>query len=199
LKRVYFDNAATSYPKPPSVSDSMLEYIRDIGSNVNRSGYGDAYKAEDILYETRQLLCSMFKGDDCKNVIFTSNITASLNFILKGLLKSGDHVLTSSMEHNAVMRPLKQLGRAGITYDTIPCFDDGSLNTSSLLSMIRPDTKAVVMTHASNICGTLMPLMEIGKICKDNNLYFIGLCTDSRAFPHRYERHEYRCSCLYRT
>lgn len=173
MKRVYFDNAATSYPKPPSVSDSMLEYIRDIGSNVNRSGYGDAYKAEDILYETRQLLCSMFNGDDCKNVIFTSNITASLNFILKGLLKSGNHVLTSSMEHNAVMRPLKQLGRAGVSFETIPCFDDGSLNTSSFLSMIRPDTKAVVMTHASNICGTLMPLMEIGKICKDNNLYFI--------------------------
>lgn len=173
MKRIYFDNAATSYPKPTQVCESMLDYIQNIGTNVNRSGYGDAYKAEDILYETRQLLCSMFNGDDCKNVIFTSNITTSLNIVLKGLLKQGDHILTSSMEHNAVMRPLKQLSLLGITYDLIPCFSDGSLDTSALSSMIKPTTKAIVMTHASNICGTLMPLFYVGKFCKENNLYFI--------------------------
>ena len=173
MKRIYFDNAATSYPKPVKVGEFMLDYIRNVGSNVNRSGYGDAYKAEDILYETRQLLCSMFNGADCKNVIFTANITTSLNVVLKGLLKSGDHILTSSMEHNAVMRPLKQLSSSGISYDNIPCFGDGSLDTSSLHSMLKPNTKAVVMTHASNICGTLMPMAEVGKFCRENKLYFI--------------------------
>lgn len=173
MKRIYFDNAATSYPKPAKVGESMLDYIQNVGSNVNRSGYKDAYKAEDILYETRQILCSMFNGGDCKNVIFTANITTSLNIVLKGLLKSGDHILTSSMEHNAVMRPLKQLSSSGISYDNIPCFSDGSLDTSSLNSMLKSNTKAVVMTHASNICGTLMPIAEVGKFCRENKLYFI--------------------------
>lgn len=173
MKRIYFDNAATSYPKPASVLDSMIKYVKDIGSNVNRSSYKSAYDAEDILYETRQLLCNMFNGDDCKNVVFTANITTSLNIILKGLLKEGDHILTSSMEHNAVMRPLAQLASKGISFDTIPCFSDGSLDISSLSSLLRPNTKAIVMTHASNICGTLMPISDVGKFCNENNLYFI--------------------------
>lgn len=173
LKRIYFDNAATSYPKPTSVLYSMLEYIKYIGSNVNRSSYGFSYEAEDILYETRQILCNMFNGDDCKNVVFTANITTSLNIILKGLLKSGDHILTSSMEHNAVMRPLSQLSLSGINYDTFPCFSDGSVDISSLSSMLKTNTKAIVITHASNVCGTLMPIFEIGRFCKENNLYFV--------------------------
>ena len=173
MKRIYFDNAATSYPKPASVLDSMIKYVKDIGSNVNRSSYKSAYDAEDILYETRQLLCNMFNGDDCKNVVFTANITTSLNIILKGLLKEGDHILTSSMEHNAVMRPLAQLASKGISFDTIPCFSDGSLDISSLSSLLRSNTKAIVMTHASNICGTLMPISDVGKFCNENNLYFI--------------------------
>lgn len=173
MKRIYFDNAATSYPKPASVLDSMIKYVKDIGSNVNRSSYKSAYDAEDILYETRQLLCNMFNGDDCKNVVFTANITTSLNIILKGLLKEGDHILTSSMEHNAVMRPLAQLASKGISFDTIPCFSDGSLDISSISSLLRPNTKAIVMTHASNICGTLMPISDVGKFCNENNLYFI--------------------------
>lgn len=173
MKRIYFDNAATSYPKPMSVSDSMLKYIRDIGSNVNRSGYGSAYEAEDVLYETRRLLCNRFNGSDCKNVVFTANITTSLNIILKGLLKPGDHVLTSSIEHNAVMRPLTQLSAKGITFDIVPCFSDGSPDISALSSMLMPATKAVVMTHASNVCGTVMPIADVGRFCKDHNLYFI--------------------------
>lgn len=173
MKRIYFDNAATSYPKPASVLDSMIKYVKDIGSNVNRSSYKSVYDAEDILYETRQLLCNMFNGDDCKNVVFTANITTSLNIILKGLLKEGDHILTSSMEHNAVMRPLAQLASKGISFDTIPCFSDGSLDISSLSYLLRPNTKAIVMTHASNICGTLMPISDVGKFCNENNLYFI--------------------------
>ena len=111
-KNVYLDQAATSFPKPESVTQSMLHYMTQIGCNVNRGSYSAALDAEDILFDTREQLSDFFHGDDCRNTIFTANVTTSLNVILKGLLKPGDHVLVSSMEHNAVMRPLQQLKKA---------------------------------------------------------------------------------------
>lgn len=184
MKRIYFDNAATSYPKPEGVGEAMLKYIKDIGCNVNRSGYSEAYMAENTLYDTRQLLCDMFHGGDPKNVVFTSNVTTSLNIILKGLLKEGDHILTSSMEHNAVMRPLTQLSLKDITFDRIPSFCDGTPDLLSLPSLLKKNTVAVVITHASNVCGSMTPLYEIGKFCKENNLYFIvDSAQTAGAFP----------------
>lgn len=127
MKKRYLDNASTSFPKPREVADAVYRYMTEIGSNINRGCYEDAYSVEEMVYETRQLICNLFHGSDCKNVVFTKNVTESLNIILKGYLKSGDHVLVSAMEHNAVMRPLVQLTQNGVTFDRIPCYPDGSL------------------------------------------------------------------------
>ena len=172
-RTIYFDNAATSFPKPDCVADAMINYIRNVGSNVNRGTYSSAYAAEDTLFSARERIAELFNGGDCRNVIFTANVTTSLNILIKGLLKPGDHVLVSSMEHNAVMRPLTQLLNEGITFDRIPANCMGELDLDSLDSLIKPNTRAIISTHASNVCGTLLPIAELGAFCHDHGLYFI--------------------------
>lgn len=173
MRKIYCDNGATSYPKAPLVGDSMINYINNIGCNVNRGAYSSSYEAENIVYETRELLCELFDFDKAENAIITANITASLNMVLKGLLCPGDNVIVSSMEHNAVMRPLSSLGKKGVTITKVPCNSLGEINIKDIQSAITHKTKAVVMTHGSNVCGTLLPINEIGQICKDNNIIFI--------------------------
>ncbi|WP_419750661.1 aminotransferase class V-fold PLP-dependent enzyme [Terrisporobacter petrolearius] len=173
MRKIYCDNGATSYPKAPLVGDSMINYINNIGCNVNRGAYSSSYEAENIVYETRELLCELFDFDKAENAIITANITASLNMVLKGLLCPGDNVIVSSMEHNAVMRPLSSLGKKGVTSTKVPCNSLGEINIKDIQSAITQKTKAVVMTHGSNVCGTLLPINEIGQICKYNNIIFI--------------------------
>lgn len=170
---IYFDQAATSYPKPDQVADAMAFYVRAIGCNVNRGSYSGAYKAEDIIFETRELLTNLFHGDDCKNTVFTSNITTSMNVLLKGLLRPGDHVLVSSMEHNAVMRPLQQLTGCGVEFDRIPCSRTGEMDLAVLPGLLKKNTRAVISTHASNVCGTMLPISGLGEFCGSNGLIFI--------------------------
>lgn len=173
MNRIYLDQASTSFPKAPGVAQAMMDYMTQNGANVNRGCYSSAYSAEEIIYETRQLLADLFHFPKCKNVIFTPNITTSLNFILKGFLKPGDHILVSAMEHNAVMRPVIQLTRQGITFDRIPCRQDGSIIVEQIEPLINPNTRAIVTLHASNVCGTQMPLTQIGEICQKHHLFFI--------------------------
>lgn len=170
---IYLDNASTSFPKAPTVATAMSDYITNRGININRGSYALAYDVEDIIYTTRQRLNTLFNGHDPSHVIFTQNVTMSLNMVIKGLLKAGDHVLVSSMEHNAVMRPLTQLLDKGITFDTIPCDSTGSIQMDSIEPLIRPNTVALIINHASNVCGTIQPLESIGPICKAHNLQFI--------------------------
>ena len=170
---IYLDNASTSFPKAPTVATAMSDYITNRGININRGSYALAYDVEDIIYTTRQRLNTLFNGHDPSHVIFTQNVTMSLNMVIKGLLKAGNHVLVSSMEHNAVMRPLTQLLNKGITFDIIPCDKTGSIQLESMDSLIRPNTVAMIINHASNVCGTIQPLESIGSICKDHNLQFI--------------------------
>lgn len=175
MENIYLDNGATSFPKPKEVIDSMTNYISNIGGNINRSSSSLSLSAENIVYETREKLCSLFNFDKPENLVFTGNITTSLNVILKGYLKPGDHVIVSSMEHNAVMRPLNSLSQSmGITYSRVQCNAMGELNPKDILPLIKPNTKAVVMTHGSNVCGTVLPYLEIGEICRNNNLTFIA-------------------------
>ena len=173
MNNIYLDNASTTFPKPKCVSDSVYRYMTEMGCNINRGGYENAYSVEKLVFETRELLANMFGASDCKNVVFTKNITESLNFIIKGYLKSGDHVLVSSMEHNAVMRPLVQLKKIGVSFSRIPCLETGELCIDSIPSLIRPNTKAIIMTHASNVCGTIMPIKEVGALCRKHSLSFI--------------------------
>ena len=185
MEKIYFDQASTTFPKPQEVADGMYQYMTQLGSNVNRGSYARAYQVEETVYETRQLLCALFgvAGDKniataanaavAKNVVFTKNVTESLNILLKGLLKPGDHVLVSSMEHNAVMRPLQQLTRQGVTCSRIPCDEKGQLLCESLDGLLTEKTRAVVMTHASNVCGTVLPIAKVGEFCRKHNLRFI--------------------------
>ena len=175
MAKIYLDQASTSYPKAPSVAQAVYDYLNGSAVNVNRGGYQAAYSVEEQIFETREQLLRLFhftsgKG---KNVTFTPNITTSLNILLKGLLKSGDHVLVSSMEHNAVMRPLVQLARHGVTFDRIPCSADGSLLIEKAEELLKPNTRLLVCLHASNVCGTIMPVQELGKFCKKHGLLFI--------------------------
>ena len=173
MNRIYLDQASTSFPKAPGVAQAMMDYLTMNGVNVNRGCYSSAYSAEEVIYETRQLLAELFHFSKCKNVIFTPNVTTSLNFILKGFLKPGDHILVSAMEHNAVMRPVVQLASLGISFARIPCRTDGSMILEKVEELIRPETKAIVTLHASNVCGTRMPLDALGEICQRHQLYFV--------------------------
>lgn len=173
MNRIYLDQASTSFPKAPGVAQAMMDYLTMNGVNVNRGCYSSAYSAEEVIYETRQLLAELFHFSKCKNVIFTPNVTTSLNFILKGFLKPGDHILVSAMEHNAVMRPVVQLASSRISFDRIPCRTDGSMILEKVEELIRPETKAIVTLHASNVCGTRMPLDALGEICQRHQLYFV--------------------------
>lgn len=172
-EKIYLDNAATSFPKPEEVPKAVYDYMTKLGTNVNRGGYATAYDTESVVFECRELIGALFHAPDYKNVVFTRNITESLNVVLKGLLHSGDHVIVSSMEHNAVMRPIRQLEKKGVSFTRAQCESDGSLKPEKLFACLRPDTKAVVMTHASNVFGTMLPIQEVGAFCKENGLVFI--------------------------
>lgn len=173
MKKIYLDQASTSFPKSPSVADAVSRYLSGFAVNINRGCYDTAYSVEEQVYETREQLCRLFHFPDCKNVIFTQNVTASLNILLKGLLKPKDHILVSAMEHNAIMRPLVQLQQAGVTFDRIPCDSSGNLCLSKAESLLRPQTKALACLHASNVCGTILPAKEIGEFCRRHGLTFI--------------------------
>lgn len=176
MNEIYLDNAATSFPKPRSVAEKMLEYMTENGSNINRGSYESAYEAEETVFETRTLLKKLFNGPDERNVIFTSGITLSLNMVLKGLLSPGDHVIVCPLPHNAVMRPLRQLEANGVEVTAAELSDDDKglfFDVSSLEALIKPNTKAVVMTHASNVSGMILPLRETGEFCSKNGLFYI--------------------------
>lgn len=179
MKKIYLDQASTTYPKPECVARAVYEYMTGNGSNINRGRYEQAYETEEVILETRELLCGLFDGPDCKNVAFTKNVTESLNVVLKGFLKPGDHILVSSMEHNAVMRPIRQLEALGVEFDRIPCTEEGELILEAMERLLKENTKAVVMMHASNVCGTILPLKEVGAFCKAHGLKFIADCAQT--------------------
>ncbi|HCX03386.1 MAG TPA: cysteine desulfurase [Clostridiales bacterium] len=181
MNYVYLDNGATSFPKAPGVAQSISDYILNVGTNVNRGAYSASYQAENTLYETRELVCQLFNFNKPENVIFTKNITESLNILIKGLLRNGDHLVVSSMEHNAVMRPLNALGDK-IEYTKAKCNNLGDLDIKDFEKSFKPNTRAVVMTHASNVCGTILNLEKVGKICKDKGIFFIIDSAQSAGF-----------------
>ena len=140
-EKIYLDNAATSFPKPEEVPKAVYDYMTKLGTNVNRGGYAAAYDTETVVLECRELIGALFHAPDYKNVVFTRNITESLNVVLKGLLHSGDHVIVSSMEHNAVMRPIRQLEKKGVSFTRAQCESDGSLKPEKLFACLRPEHK----------------------------------------------------------
>lgn len=174
MKKIYFDNGSTSFPKAPGVSDAIKRALDGGAFNINRGDYEDAYEVAGAVFEAREKLCRLFHFQGgSKYAVFTPSITYSLNVILKGFLKPGDHVIVSSMEHNAVMRPLAQLAAQGVCFDAAPCDTRGVLDPARVAALLRPNTRMVVMTAASNVCGTHLPIREIGELCHARGIFFV--------------------------
>ena len=177
---IYFDNAATTFPKPASVYTEVERCIRSYCGNPGRGSHVLSRAAAEKIYECREEAASFFGLDAPENVIFTLNTTTALNMAIKGLLHYGDHVLISDMEHNSVLRPIERLARDGqITYDIFSTFcGDSEMPTASMICSeierrIRPQTRAVICAHASNICSAALPLAEIGKFCHARGLFLV--------------------------
>ena len=170
---IYFDNSATSWPKPPGVIEAMGVFINEIGANPGRSGHQLAVEASRVVYAAREKVNALFNGPDPLRVIFGKNITEAINLVLMGFLKRGDHVITSSMEHNAVMRPLRALEYQGVQVTVIPCTPEGGLEYQNVEKAIQENTNLIVINHGSNVTGTIMPIAEIGKIARKYSLLFL--------------------------
>lgn len=173
MEKIYFDNGSTSFPKAPGVGDAIRDIIEHGAYNINRGGYEGAYEVADMVLTTREQLCRLFHFSESRNVVFTPSITYSLNYVIKGLLKPGDHVIVSSMEHNGMMRPLVQMAHQGVTFDAAQANRDGVLDPQKVEDLIRPNTRAVMMLHASNLCGTMLPIQQVGEICARHGLIFV--------------------------
>lgn len=172
MKKTYLDNGSTSFPKAPGVGQAMGHFIEEIGCNIGRGGYETAYDLAAKIFDTRSQLCRLFNFNDERNVIFTPSVTYSLNFLIRGLLKETDHVIISGVEHNAVARPCEELKRKGIEVTVAPCDKEGTLDISAFKNLFKPNTKLVVMSHASNVSGTVLNAEGVGEICKQKGVYF---------------------------
>ena len=173
---IYMDNAATSWPKPPSVAEAVADAMSRCGGNPGRGGHRLALAAGELVYETRDRVASFFGCEDAFRVTFTQNITMAVNLILRGFLTHRDHVLVSPMEHNAVMRPLTALGNP---YDIIPGDTNGKIDPESIAKMIQPNTKMIIVCHESNVNGNIQPLREISIAAHENGAFLLADCAQS--------------------
>jgi len=170
---IYLDNAATSFPKPAEVYDFMNDFYRKNGVNPGRSGYDKTLETEELVYATRKMLTEFFSGTDPNHLTFSYNASDSLNMIIGGMLGKGDHVITSNLEHNSVLRPLyhkKHDGDIDVTY--IPFDDNGYIDPDDVKKAFRKNTKMVILNHGSNVIGTVQPLAEIGRRCRATGIWF---------------------------
>ena len=172
MHTIYLDNAATSFPKPSCVGARMREYVDEVGASVGRGSYAAAQQAERVTLRLRQRLGRLFGFADPRHVILTPGNTWGLNLLLAGALRPGDHVLVSAMEHNAVMRPLTRLAKRGVTFGRIPCDAQGRLQTGRLEAMLRPNTRLVLLAHASNVSGTVQDAQAAGAVCAARGVPF---------------------------
>ncbi|MEG2198736.1 MAG: aminotransferase class V-fold PLP-dependent enzyme [Anaerovorax sp.] len=181
---IYLDNGATTFPKPAIMVKEMCRCMSEYCGNPGRAGHKMAMKTGEEIYKTRRAIGELFQIPDAGRIVFTLNTTEAINLGLKGFLKWGDHVITTSMEHNSVLRPLVALKQRGVQYTIIRCCKDGSLPLETLRKSIRPNTKLIVCTHASNVTGTIMPIYEVGKIAKCCNIPFFVDCAQSAGTLH---------------
>jgi len=167
---IYLDNAATSWPKPKAVPEAVAASITDAGANPGRAGHRLANDAAHIVYDARVAVAELLGATDPMRVSLGPNVTWALNLVLRGLLHPGDHVITTSMEHNAVMRPLRALEAQGVAVTVVPCAPDGTLDPQRIAKAIRSDTALVAMNHASNVVGTIQPVAEVAEIAHRHGL-----------------------------
>jgi cysteine desulfurase / selenocysteine lyase len=171
---IYLDNSATTFPKPEVVYSFMCDFYREHGVNPGRSGFDAAIETEEVVQSTRKMLTELFNGDDPNRLTFSYNASDSLNMIIQGLAETGDHVITTMLEHNSVLRPLYHLEIGKIIEVThIPFDGHGYINPDDFKKSIRKNTRFAVINHCSNVIGTVQPLAEIGKICKEAGIYLV--------------------------
>jgi cysteine desulfurase family protein len=187
---IYFDNAATSWPKPDTVADAMVHFLEEVGANPGRAAHRRAIESGRIVYEAREALAELFNAPDPLRLVFGGNVTEALNLALCGYLRPGDHVITSGMEHNAVMRPLRALerlsppGRDGVELTVIECSPDGFLDPDDVRTAMRPNTVMIALNHASNVVGTLLPVVEVGMIARQHDaLLLVDAAQTGGAYP----------------
>lgn len=170
---IYLDNAATVFPKPPEMLAEMCDLYGRMGVSPGRGSYDAATEAGELVDETRQAVCRFFNADSPERVCFQSNSTDALNTLLLGACRPGDHVVTTRLEHNSVLRPLHTMGSQGhITWDAVPFDENGCVSPGAVADAIRPETRLVIMTHASNVIGTVQPVAGIGEVCRKRGVPF---------------------------
>jgi cysteine desulfurase family protein len=185
---IYFDNAATSWPKPPKVAAAMMHFMDQVGANPGRSGHRLSVEAGRIVYGAREVIAELFNAPDPLQVAFGANVTEALNLALQGYLRPGDHVVTSSMEHNSVMRPLRALaagdGTGAIELTVVTCSAEGFMDPADLEAAMRPNTAMIVLNHGSNVCGSLLPVRKAGAIARSRNcLLLVDVAQTAGAYP----------------
>lgn len=170
---IYVDNAASSWPKPSSVIEAMREFMEKKSANPGRSAHRMSIEASRILYEARREIAALLNAEDPLRVVFCSNATEALNLALKGLVTNKDHVITTSIEHNSVMRPLRELEKSGTQISTVRCSEEGIVKPEDVEKEIRKNTRLIAINHGSNVTGSLLPLREIGIIARDAGLLLL--------------------------
>lgn len=170
---VYFDNGSTTYPKPKIVADSIYNYLINIGGNANRSSSTNSLETSRQLLLAREKIASFFNYNKSENCIFTNNITTSLNILIKGLVRNNDHIITSTMEHNSILRPITECKDNNIEVTLVESSSTGFISLEDIENSIKPNTKLIILSHASNVTGSIQNVKSIGKICKLNNIFFI--------------------------
>ncbi len=172
--RIYLDNAATSWPKPEAVYAIVDRYQRELGAPAGRSAYREANEVERLIEDARRRLADAIHAEDRRRVIFTCNGTDSLNIALHGLLRPGDHVITSVVEHNSVLRPLRYLERSrDVEVTRVGCDRQGRIDPDEIRAAIRPQTRLIALVHASNVTGAVQPLEEVGRIARQHEVLFL--------------------------
>jgi cysteine desulfurase family protein len=181
---IYLDNAATSWPKPPTVARAMVHFMEQVGANPGRSGHSRAVEAARIINAAREAVAELFQVGDPLRVVFGANATQALNLVLRGLLRPGGHVITSSMEHNSVMRPLRALEQSGVAVTVVTCSQEGGLDPEAVGRALRSNTVLIALNHASNVVGTLLPVAEVGWIArKQGVLLLVDAAQTAGAIP----------------
>ena len=174
MTRIYLDNAATSWPKPEAVYRAVDDYQRRLGAPAGRSAYGQASETERIIASCRQRVAELIGATEAKRVVFTMNATDALNLAVHGILRLGDHVVTSVCEHNSVLRPLRFLGQErGVTATHVGCDSRGFVDPDDMRRAITPQTRLVALVHASNVTGAIQPVEEVGKIAAERGLIYL--------------------------
>lgn len=170
---IYFDNAATSNPKPANVINAVNNAIRKYSSNPGRSGHDLSTRCSEMIYKTRVKVANFFNAESPENVIFTQNCTAALNIVINGLFKKGDHIIISSLEHNSVTRTVNAIAQKGVMFSVAKVDFNADKTLYNFIAKIKPNTKAIICTHASNVFGIKLPIEKIGKVCKAKGIIFI--------------------------